>query len=187
MIRNRTPKGSPFPDSFECLLNCPLELQNKGRLIPKLRGRSAVEQFLAHNAEFRIGGKRLDSFCPTTRDSDPEGSWELLDSIFRPHRSCRLVLATNGYIGLVPVAAQCGGFVCILLGCNIPMILRQANYGHFEVIGGSYLQGFMEGKAVKKLHGRDEQLDFFGSPKKIEIVSRLEMSGNQHTCIIAPL
>lgn len=39
--------------------------------------------------------------------------------------------------------------VCILFGCNVPVILRQdSQTGRYELVGESYIYGIMEGEAL---------------------------------------
>lgn len=52
------------------------------------------------------------------------------------------------YIGLAPRIAQPGDQVCILLGCNKPMLLRPASDFQYQVIGACYIHGLMRGEAL---------------------------------------
>ncbi|KAF2435132.1 hypothetical protein EJ08DRAFT_390830 [Tothia fuscella] len=50
--------------------------------------------------------------------------------------------------GLGPKEMITGDKVCVLLGCSIPVILRQLDGGHCIFIGGACVHGFMHGEAV---------------------------------------
>jgi hypothetical protein len=69
---------------------------------------------------------------------------------FRPHLLFgRSVFETyDGYIGLAPKGTKENDFVCLLLGCNLAMILRPNGSGQYQVVGESYCHGFMSGEAI---------------------------------------
>ena len=60
----------------------------------------------------------------------------------------KLFTATNGYIGLAPEFSRAGDNVCIILGCQTPLILRSDGRGTRKVIGQCYVHGVMEGEAL---------------------------------------
>ena len=53
----------------------------------------------------------------------------------------------EGYIGLAPQNAQLGDQVCVLLGCNLPMLLRSTSKSQYQVVGPCYVHGLMNGEA----------------------------------------
>jgi hypothetical protein len=53
-----------------------------------------------------------------------------------------------------------GDKVCILLGCQIPLILRRVGE-HYIYIGEAYVDGYMYGKGVEEMDkGRFKVKDF---------------------------
>ena len=55
----------------------------------------------------------------------------------------------TGNIGLAPLAAEAGDHVVILLGGRTAFVLRPSGTaGHFQIIGESYLHGYMHGEAL---------------------------------------
>ena len=66
--------------------------------------------------------------------------------IFLVNRS--FVKTREGYIGLAPPNAMPGDHVCVLLGSNMPMLLRPALSNQFEVVGECYVHGLMNGEAL---------------------------------------
>lgn len=70
-----------------------------------------------------------------------------------------LCITTKGYIGLVPWKAQVGDQVVVLFGGYTPFVLRQRhgvaglseNEEYWQLIGESYIHGFMDGEALKGL------------------------------------
>jgi len=55
----------------------------------------------------------------------------------------------EGYIGLVPKLATVNDIVCILLGCDTPVVLRPIVDG-FVFIGECYIHGIMDGELITK-------------------------------------
>ena len=53
----------------------------------------------------------------------------------------------DGYIGLAPTATKPNDEVCILLGCQTPLVLRPCGDGSHKVVGECYIDGFMDGAA----------------------------------------
>ncbi|KAI1377113.1 heterokaryon incompatibility protein-domain-containing protein [Hypoxylon crocopeplum] len=72
--------------------------------------------------------------------------------------SRRLFTTEQGYVGTAPQRAQKGDVVCVLFGCSVAVILRPdpAAADSYEFIGEAYLEGFMDGQALKM--GKPESL-----------------------------
>jgi hypothetical protein len=153
----RTPNGKLAPDTYQCLLQCPLDLKDEDHVAGAWRGRKAFNHLLVQNKRLKLAGKTLGSFFPAAGTADPEASRDAMERIFRFHRSRRLAVTVQGHFGLVPIATRKGDLVFLLLGCNVPLVLRITEGNRYQVIGGCYLQGFMEGEAKEELdreHGK---------------------------------
>lgn len=61
----------------------------------------------------------------------------------------RLVGTEGGRMGLACSGTQQGDIVAVLLGCDVPMILRCRDEGGWTVVGECYLHGVMDGEALK--------------------------------------
>lgn len=66
-----------------------------------------------------------------------------------------LCVTENGHLGLAAYGTRPGDVVAILMGCNVPFILRNikqegssGSTGPFWLIGEAYVHGIMDGKAV---------------------------------------
>ncbi len=66
----------------------------------------------------------------------------------------RLLITHEGRIGMAPHEARKGDKVCILLGCRVPVLLRERQEGGYELVGEAYVQGIMHGESVT-----DENID----------------------------
>ena len=94
--------------------------------------------------------KYIHPIVDTTRDTAPEISPEsllYLSSIAAASRGRSFFTTVNGYIGLSPTATKPGDEVCILLGCQSPLVLRPSGDGYHKVVGECYIDGFMDGAA----------------------------------------
>ena len=63
-------------------------------------------------------------------------------------RKRSFVKTREGYIGLAPQNAQVGDQVCVLLGCEMPMLLRSTSKSQHQVIGPCYVHGLMDGEGL---------------------------------------
>jgi hypothetical protein len=66
----------------------------------------------------------------------------------------------KGYVGQGKNRCKVGDLVCVLLGCNLPMILRPVE-DHYELIGEIYIHGIMHGEVMQALDRREVQLQSF--------------------------
>jgi hypothetical protein len=67
----------------------------------------------------------------------------------------RLLTTEGGYIGTGPYETEPGDVVAILLGYNVPILLRPAKSGLYTVIGEAYIHGIMYGEGLAELRKRD--------------------------------
>ena len=56
----------------------------------------------------------------------------------------------KGYIGEGTNRSRPGDIICVLLGCNYPVILRPIA-GHYEFIGEVYVHGIMHGEVIRAM------------------------------------
>ncbi|KAI1410744.1 HET-domain-containing protein [Hypoxylon sp. FL1857] len=54
----------------------------------------------------------------------------------------------NGYVGMIDGKPHAGDEVFIILGCDLPMLLRPTTTGEYEVVGDCYVHGIMDGEAI---------------------------------------
>ncbi|KAJ6092413.1 hypothetical protein N7467_004382 [Penicillium canescens] len=81
------------------------------------------------------------------------------DAFFKISRAMiggrQLMFDSDGHIGIVPRLAREGDFICILVGCHSPIVLRPAaddndsnDSGMFRVVGECYVLGLSEGEGL---------------------------------------
>jgi hypothetical protein len=74
--------------------------------------------------------------------------WSIMHSALITSVRCRRIFSTeDGYIGLAPSTALKGDLVCVLLGCSVPVVLREEG-DHYIFIGECYTHGIMDGEAI---------------------------------------
>jgi hypothetical protein len=57
-------------------------------------------------------------------------------------------ISKKGYMGLAPKASKAGDLICVLLGCDKPLIIRMVD-DYYVLVGDSYIYGIMEGEALE--------------------------------------
>ncbi|KAL9035093.1 MAG: hypothetical protein Q9180_005041 [Flavoplaca navasiana] len=114
-------------------------------------------QYLAGDAEFRIGGRRLKDYWWKEVLPEQIDVVHLRDALMQRDRinlSRRLITTHMGYVGMAPERVERGDAVAVLHGCSMPIVLRQSMDDEsgdvrWRVIGDCYLHGIMNGEAMK--------------------------------------
>lgn len=64
----------------------------------------------------------------------------------------RLAVTSLGYLTATPAETKTDGLICVLVGCNVPVVLRKvsdsSSLEEYTFIGECYMHGFMHGEAV---------------------------------------
>ena len=77
-----------------------------------------------------------------------QGEHMLSVQIFR-HCERRVFFRTSSHhLGIGPLGAREGDHICVLLGCNVPMIIRAVPDGSYKIIGESYVSGLDNNEAL---------------------------------------
>ncbi|OCK81163.1 HET-domain-containing protein [Lepidopterella palustris CBS 459.81] len=93
-------------------------------------------------------------FGPRARAGSPDDKFDL--GTFLGHRSfvCvrgrSFITTEEGHVGLGPKGVKPGDMICIILGCDRPLVLRPLNGsdGHFQLIGDSFIHGLSDGIGI---------------------------------------
>jgi len=72
---------------------------------------------------------------------------EIRDTIKRVCNGRRFATTTTGYMGLVPAETELGDIVSVLLGGQVPFILRK-RHDHYILVGEAYIHGIMNGESM---------------------------------------
>jgi len=64
----------------------------------------------------------------------------------------RLMVTSEGIVGMAPCRAREGDTLAIVFGCNIPLVLREVDQNSYQMIGEGYAHGFMNGEVTSLLN-----------------------------------
>lgn len=64
----------------------------------------------------------------------------------------RLVVTSNSLVCLGPGLAEPGDLVAVLIGCNIPVLLRELESGSFSFVSEIYVDDYMYGRAIEEVN-----------------------------------
>ena len=68
-----------------------------------------------------------------------------------PTRGRVCFVSASGYVGLAPHGTREGDLVFVIMGADIPFILRPFNDG-YDLVGEAYVQGVMDGEVMRMEH-----------------------------------
>jgi hypothetical protein len=60
----------------------------------------------------------------------------------------KFLITEQGYLGLGPMTPEVGDLVCVLLGGNLPFVLRQQDNNEHCLFDESYVHGFVDSEAM---------------------------------------
>lgn len=145
---DRTLQGRPAPDSYAYLLDLPLK-EHYVYPLPS-RGARAFSRFLTQSAPLSIAGKRLDSYFTSAVEQFPDLAMDAVERLWRFSRTHRFVITRNGRLGMAPNEAQKSDIVCILLGCDVPVLVRPGKDENdpVKIVGSCYVHGIMAGEVM---------------------------------------
>jgi hypothetical protein len=83
-----------------------------------------------------------DTFVTNRRTEELPGSGKQFIELLRRNLLGRSFFTTsNGYIGLCPAVAKPGDRLCVVLGCETPLLLRPLSNGHYQIVGECFVHG----------------------------------------------
>ncbi|KAL7768395.1 hypothetical protein ACKLNR_002696 [Fusarium oxysporum f. sp. zingiberi] len=83
-------------------------------------------------------------------DRDTSGMYEKTESVSEGTSTTQESMTV---LGLCPPDTKEGDFICILLGCSVPGVLRETtDKRHMILIGEAYVHGKMDGEAMEDTH-----------------------------------
>jgi hypothetical protein len=62
----------------------------------------------------------------------------------------RFFVTGRGFMGFGPQGIESGDTICVLLGCDVPLILRKVDK-HYVLRGECFMLGLMDGEAIDAL------------------------------------
>ena len=115
-----------------------------------LRDKLYQEALRGFTASKQSGEVLLRSPFADTTSSDPL-TWmkNWLQVVFNMAYSRSFIVTNRGCMGYARQETQTGDLVCIVYGCDVPLIIRPSGDGKYVIVGDSYLYGMMSGQMVK--------------------------------------
>ncbi|KAF7917095.1 hypothetical protein BELL_0537g00070 [Botrytis elliptica] len=82
-------------------------------------------------------------------DKDNKDEDAILNYVYGLNYSPTAFITTEeGYMGIGPLGVEEGDYVCVLLGTELPIVLRPTPAGEFLVVGSYFIHGLMDGEAL---------------------------------------
>ncbi|TVY14775.1 Heterokaryon incompatibility protein 6, OR allele [Lachnellula arida] len=69
-------------------------------------------------------------------------------TIHRTISSRAFFISTSGYMGVGPKAPEEGDMICVIPGCNVPLLIREEG-DHHLLVGECFVWGLMDGEALQ--------------------------------------
>lgn len=179
LVKDRVAGGQKASPRHSAILNLPSSFESAAARWTELGWDWLPQQggyyfrwsgFRVANRNFQLVGKPLDTyFDETVYDDASEYDFaEVFNCADRTAKCRRFMTTRNGYIGWAPDnmhgndqnQARKGDRIAIIFGCSTPICIRPMA-GYFQVLGEAYVQGLMEGEALRFLEeGKCEVTDF---------------------------
>ncbi len=86
-----------------------------------------------------------------------ELSWHYAGNFASSANKRRFFISQTGYMGLGPPALAQGDMICVLFGCNIPVLIRKED-DHQILVGECFVWGLMDGKILNNEKGVDYEV-----------------------------
>ncbi|KAF2675777.1 HET-domain-containing protein [Lentithecium fluviatile CBS 122367] len=130
------------------------------------------ERFREANMDFRLGETCFDDLFEEEipQDTSEYDLTEVYSCFDRSSQRRRLMTTSSGYVGWAPdningeagEQTQIGDLIAIVFGCSTPLAIRMLpDRTHYQVLGEAYVQGLMDGEAMKGLETKKYQLRTF--------------------------
>jgi hypothetical protein len=113
----------------------------------------SFDDFQQCNSEFQIAGKSLEHCFPTWSEDFREPPTDSaipteFNMIMVPFLSRMMMTTKKGYVDFVPKRSRAGDLVFVLMGSDVPLVLRRCEEGMYRLVGECYVHGIMEGEAM---------------------------------------
>ncbi|KAK8012010.1 hypothetical protein PG989_000270 [Apiospora arundinis] len=113
--------------------------------------------------------RRLSSSAKCIPPRNVHEEYQLLQALESRAGLCvsgrRFCVTSNGYFGLMPATVSDGDLVCVLLGGEVPYVLRPTTGSqaeqYYELVGECYIHGIMDGKVEANFWGNQDTYDVF--------------------------
>lgn len=137
-----------WQETNQVLTETKLQYPTGGSIHGALRDMRSTLLLCQHG--YYIGGKTFSRRRSLLEDSldDLDDSHSAIQTLSRGATRGRVMFASaGGYIGLAPHGSREGDIIFVILGADVPFVLRPFE-DVYEIIGEAYVQGIMNGEAL---------------------------------------
>lgn len=125
---------------------------------------AVIDRFQQCNQGLAVAGKPLAHYFPPFTGelnmSPVDSNIDILfSSLLLPLCFRRFMTTTKGYVGFVPRRSQVNDLIFVLMGSNLPLVLRPCENGLYKLVGECYIHGIMEGEAMEGLDNGEYKLE----------------------------
>jgi hypothetical protein len=120
------------------------------------RNKPSTRMLSILKSDFEMYRQQARSVAISNNLTVSDWSGDVLRHFFKLHNR-RLALTRSGRLGIVPNLAKPGDKCWIVLGVPVPLIIRETQSGHYNLVGDSYVHGVMGGELIN--HGIDDVRD----------------------------
>jgi hypothetical protein len=96
--------------------------------------------------KYLVAAVRRSAFEGAVDDETEVTAWLRLCAESIENR--RIVATSSGRVGLVPAETQPGDFLCLVMGLDVPFVLRQFDADLYILVGEAYINGAMDGEIL---------------------------------------
>jgi hypothetical protein len=123
------------------------------------------DAFQKCNCTLEIAGKSLEHYFPKWTENFealPEEIWTLHvedhNILLAMLDRGRLMTTGKGYVGSVPKNSQRRDLICVLQGCDVPVVLRPLGNA-YKLVGHCYVHGIVKGETFEGLEKGEYKLE----------------------------
>ena len=91
-----------------------------------------------------------ESFVSFNEDGERSSITPFVNRLENKRKNRSFFISPKGYMGLGPLGCQIGDEICVLLGCNQPLLIRRFG-DHHLVVGQCYVYGMMHGEMMDEM------------------------------------
>lgn len=157
----------PYPTGEECIAACQQTLfaERKRGLVYGELSYAKIDPYEAAqyaNDFFFIAANALAHNRSSSTDDDEAAlephlhGYDIFQASLNETTTGRRLFTTqDGYVGLAPAGSRVGDGICVVLGCNVPFVVRALEGSDgFVMVGECYVHGLMRGEALLRCADR---------------------------------
>jgi hypothetical protein len=118
---------------------------------PRIRPSEETIQEFCETIHFLGAHKTLIDWQSVLTGSRGLSSKHLLSATSINLQLARFCVSSTGSFVMAPISVRSGDMVCVLFGCDMPVVLRKKAENSYIFVGECYAHGIMDGEAIKHL------------------------------------